>query len=66
MHQMHIYDVVLVFIEFERELATSFISHYTAHSCCDSALRKIFQMLCMISFDETNKEHFPKAYLTNR
>ena len=63
---MHIYDVVLVFIEFERELAPSFVSHDAAHSCGYCTLRKIFQMLSMISFDETNKEHFPEAYLTDR
>jgi hypothetical protein len=61
---MHIYHIVLVFIEFERELTASFVSHDTAHSSGDSALRKIFQVLGMICFDEANKKHFPKAYLT--
>ena len=62
---MHIYHVVLVLIEFERELAAAFVSHDTAHSGSYCTLRKVFQMLGMVGFDETNKEHFPKADLTD-
>jgi hypothetical protein len=62
---MHIYHVVLVLIEFERELAAAFVPHDTAYSGGYCTLRKVFQMLGMVGFDETNKEHFPKADLTD-
>jgi hypothetical protein len=65
MNQMHIDNIELVVIEFERQLATALVTHYSTHSGCNGALLLIFQLLSVMSPYKSDEEHLPEADLPN-